>query len=472
MRALVLTHRWLGIASCLLFAMWFATGLVMHFVPFPALTPAENFAGLSPIQTGKVQFTPEKAAQALDGPAIRQVQLIMRSERPQYVFRLDQRSIGIYADNGELAAPVSRSEAISLAQSHARNRGLDANAAQYAELVAYDQWTVPNGLDSYRPLHRIKLHDAPGTELYVSDLTGEVVRDTTRFERGWNYVGSVLHWIYPTALRKHWGMWDSVVWWLALLALIGALSGLMLGVVRTCWASSRLSPFQGMQFWHHMLGLGCAIFVLTYIFSGWLSMDHGLLFSKNTAKPEEIMALAGGPYDIKRFDKLAISQAHGAREIDFIQLGSTPYLRARMTADDQVLISEHGKLGMYFSTALVTAASQQLLPDTACAPVAAIPATDTYYVKTSMQNAPLYRAKCVDASASWFQIDSASGRVIEKTDYSRRWYRWLYSGLHTFDIPWFAAHSGLRTGLILALCSLGFIFSVTGIIIGWRRSIR
>lgn len=46
MRAIVLLHRWLGIAFCLVFAMWFATGIVMHFVPFPSLTEAERFAGL------------------------------------------------------------------------------------------------------------------------------------------------------------------------------------------------------------------------------------------------------------------------------------------------------------------------------------------------------------------------------------------------------------------------------------------
>ncbi|MGY4343865.1 hypothetical protein ACVWXM_000329 [Bradyrhizobium sp. GM7.3] len=49
MRAIVLLHRWLGIAFCLLFAMWFATGIVMHFVPFPSLTEAERFAGLGPL---------------------------------------------------------------------------------------------------------------------------------------------------------------------------------------------------------------------------------------------------------------------------------------------------------------------------------------------------------------------------------------------------------------------------------------
>src|SRR6201995_3695426 len=34
-RFLAKLHRWWGVAFCLLFAMWFASGIVMHFVPFP-----------------------------------------------------------------------------------------------------------------------------------------------------------------------------------------------------------------------------------------------------------------------------------------------------------------------------------------------------------------------------------------------------------------------------------------------------
>ena len=49
MGAIVLSHRWLGVAFGLLFAMWFSTGIVMHFVPFPSLTEAERFAGLTPL---------------------------------------------------------------------------------------------------------------------------------------------------------------------------------------------------------------------------------------------------------------------------------------------------------------------------------------------------------------------------------------------------------------------------------------
>ena len=56
MRALVLLHRWLGVAFGLLFAMWFVTGIVMHFVPFPALTETERVEGLAARYPPKIDW--------------------------------------------------------------------------------------------------------------------------------------------------------------------------------------------------------------------------------------------------------------------------------------------------------------------------------------------------------------------------------------------------------------------------------
>ncbi|MGO4611708.1 PepSY domain-containing protein, partial [Variovorax sp. 2RAF20] len=70
--------------------------------------------------------------------------------------------------------------------------------ARWLETAERDQWTVPNGLNAWRPLHRIAIDDDAGTELYVSAKTGEVMRDTHRAERLWNWLGSVPHWLYFT----------------------------------------------------------------------------------------------------------------------------------------------------------------------------------------------------------------------------------------------------------------------------------
>jgi hypothetical protein len=469
MRYVYLLHRWLGIACCLLFAMWFATGMVMHFVPFPTLTAEESLAGMAPIATDRVHVSPEQARQAASTAADAQARLAMRGARPQYVFTQESGLAAVYADSGNLAPAAHADEALRLALQHARLRGLDASRADYAELAAHDQWTVPNGLDAYRPLHRIRLHDTAGTELYVSAVTGEVVRDSTRFERGWNYAGSVVHWIYPTVLRKHWAAWDSTVWWLSLTALVGAVTGLIVGVARARWKrAASLSPYRGMHYWHHVLGLTCAVFVLTWIFSGWLSMDHGLLFSRNAANPQEIAAVSGSASEAARFGDLPLMQAQGVKEIDFITLGGRPYLRTRFDADKQLIVDRQGKAITHFAPAAVTAAARPLLAGQ-CGTVETVAADDAYYVAPSERQAPLYRLRCSDARHTWFHVDGASGQIIEKVDDSRRWYRWLYSALHTFDLPWLVAHPLLRTLLIVSLCLGGLLFSVTGIVIGWRR---
>ncbi len=194
MRLLATLHRWWGVAFCLLFAMWFASGIVMHFVPFPARREA-------PLPRG---------AEALRAAA-----------RP----------------------------------------------------IDYDQWTVAGEFDSDRPLTRIALNDDAGTEIYVSATSGRVVLTTTRKERLLNYFGSIAHWLYPAELRHHKQIWTVLMWWLSLLATAGAALGVFLGLIRLGTGPA----YHGLQRWHHIYGLIFAPFILSWIFSGFLSMDESLL---------------------------------------------------------------------------------------------------------------------------------------------------------------------------------------------------
>ena len=75
-RWLYLIHRWVGVATCLLFVMWFASGLVMLHVPFPDLSEDEQLDGLAPIAWGGVIHIP-----AADED-LREAILEMRGQRP------------------------------------------------------------------------------------------------------------------------------------------------------------------------------------------------------------------------------------------------------------------------------------------------------------------------------------------------------------------------------------------------------
>src|SRR6185436_5711999 len=144
MRAIVLLHRWLGIAFCLLFAMWFATGIVMHFVPFPALTEAERIGGLLPIDVSQALHGPGEAITASGLGDATRVRLWQRPDGPAYLVTGAHRKAAIHAGDLADAGVTSAELALSIATSHARQRGLDASGAEVVERADYDQWTVPN----------------------------------------------------------------------------------------------------------------------------------------------------------------------------------------------------------------------------------------------------------------------------------------------------------------------------------------
>jgi hypothetical protein len=467
MNALVVLHRWLGIGFCLLFAMWFASGIVMHFVPFPLLTEAERFAGLLPIDLSQVRHGPDEAASASDASNARRMRLLQRPDGPVYVIAGSSEFVAFHASDLSDASVKSEPLALAIAQEHARQRGLDVSRAVLAGVADYDQWSVPNSFDKHRPLYRVALNDAAGTELYVSSRTGEVVLATGHTERVWNYVGSVMHWIYPTVLRKHAAAWDDIVWALSLMALIAAIAGTVLGVARLRISAGRVaSPFRGWHAWHHILGLFTATFVLTWIFSGWLSMDHGLLFSRGQLSVAEAARIAAAP----DWSSVASNQrliTTPVKQVEWFVLGDRFYRREQASLDSQSLsaigtATENPE--PFLSAREVEAFVRPIAPD--CTAPAPVGAHDDYAMTSLMTAAPVYRSICGDV---WFDIDGATGAMLERLDSSRRSYRWLYSGLHTLDFPMLQDHPKLRSTLIIALCALGFVFSATGAVIGWRR---
>lgn len=469
MYLLRLTHRWLGVAFCALFAMWFASGIVMHFVPFPSLKETQRFDGLIPIDLSLVVRDPSEAVIAGGINDATRVRLLQRIDGPVYVVSGTSGTRSVHAGDLSTAAVAGAQLALDIAKDNARRRGMDASRAIATAVTDYDQWTVPNAFDRHRPLYRVALQDANGTEIYISSVTGEVVLDTTRSQRWWNYAGSVVHWIYPTSLRNRWTLWDAVVWRLSLLAMIAAISGSVLGVARWRPLSRRLKWSRaGWQGWHHLLGLICGSFVLTWTFSGWLSMDHGRLFSRGQLTEAERMALGTPPLwrDLTENHSQKISST--AREVEWFVFDGRFYRRERIGFDGQTLVPMAGagsrSPGGFLEAGEVGDLVQRLADG--CAAPRIVATNDHYPVRSSVPGAPVYRSICNDV---WLQVDGASGEILERLDRSRRAYRWLYSALHTADLPGLRSHPYLQSALIVSLCGFGLLFSATGVVIGWRR---
>ncbi|WP_345821320.1 PepSY-associated TM helix domain-containing protein [Methylobacterium fujisawaense] len=465
-RWLLLFHRWAGIAAGLFFALWIGSGLVMLYVPFPALTGAERLDRLAPIAWERVAVAPDDALRAggLAGvPAA--FALEMRGAEPVYrIADREGRRATVSARTGERLGPLRPEDALRLAA--------EGIPGAHVDPVERDQWTVTARYDPLRPFLKVVLDDAAGTELYVSQVTGEVALDTTRFERGWNWAGAVAHWIYLTPLRARADLWRTVLLWLSGFAALGALSGLAIGIwrlrLRRRYAGRAVTPYRGLARWHHLFGLAGGIGLSTFILSGWISMNPNRWFSSNAAPAEIRAAYAGQPAPLG-LDAGALRgfAEAGTRALRFAAIGGSWWIVADTPAGARSRRADDGTL---LDAAVIARAAGPALPG-GLRTAETLTAYDLYWYPHGIDPRPLpvLRLRFADPDATWLHVDPRDGTILQRLDRSGRINRWLFDAAHRLDLPGLSGNRSLHDAAQWVLNLLAAGIAVTGLVAGWRR---
>lgn len=475
-------HRWLGIAMCLLFALWFASGIILMYVEYPELTEAERLGNLPDLELAEVTLTPYDAIQR-ENPAARfsAIKLTTVLGRPAFelVATDGYRSI-VFADSGEKLNSVSA----ELAETAARLSGFtDENSVpRQQELVDIDQWSITASHNPHRPLHKIALNDEKASLLYVSSQTGQVVLDTTRGERFWNWLGTTIHWIYPLALRKNAPLWTQVIVYTSLVGILSVVTGGIIGFmrirIRKLHRGIYYSPYTGWMKWHHLLGLFTLIFVSTFIFSGLMSMGPwGIFSSENSAIPQINRYYGNDSLRISNLPMPSLEEMDSSvKEIEWHQIQGESYYSfvsspAKRVAHFPGLTCQNSSVKLL---ALVSDAIPDLLPNAKLLSMDLINAEDNYYYSrhNNFRPFPVYRAKFDDSESTWYHIDLNNGEIVNRVTDASRLERWIYNGLHSLDFQFLIRHRPLWDVLVILLCIAGFIFSVTAVVVGWRRLVR
>ncbi|MCG5248402.1 PepSY domain-containing protein [Methylorubrum extorquens] len=469
-RWLYLGHRWLGILTCLLFAVWFVSGVVMMYVGFPRLTDAERRAALPPITWDRVAVEPEDAVgrTGLERGTVRRLDLAMLDAEPVYrVTPWKGPHLTISATDGRVVAATSVEQALATARHHPA-----AGPVTNLGLVERDQWTVPQRFNPLRPFHLIALGDAADTHLYISAVTGEIALDTNWHERFWNWFGAVPHWIYFTPLRSQLDLWRDVVLWLSGLGIVGAVTGMTVGVIRVRlrrrYARGAVTPYRGWMAWHHLGGLVAGTALVTFIASGWISMNPNRWFSSREPDQAALSRYEGG-YDTRPpLDRAVLTascpQATEARFTRFDGQAQT----LLSCADNRVTTCCGASATL--SLERIVIAAGRLLPDHPRPEIDLLTAEDLYwYSHHRERQLPVLRVRFTDAAETWFHIDPKTGEILSRIDRSNRVYRWLFNALHSFDFMFLTQHRPIWDILVLILSIGGLLISISGAVIAWRR---
>ncbi len=476
-RQLYLWHRWLGIVACLFMALWFVSGVVMLYVGYPKLTPAERLAHLPALPAGCCAELPTQWAQQ----PLKALRLTSLGGQAHYLLELaDGRRVTLDATSGEPLVHADAAWALANARQYAGD-----SALAYQGTVDEDMWTHSRALDADRPLHRVRVDDAAGTWLYLSGRSGEVVRDATAQERAWNWVGAWLHWLYP--LRGGFGFdngWRTLVIGLSVLGTLMAILGMAVGILRLRlrkrYRSGSRSPYPGGWLrWHHIGGLLFGGVLVLWVFSGLMSMrPWGLTDSRSQ------IALQPGPLhaaDLKlpvatALARLREEAGFNTVELQWQRLADVTYMVARNANGDSRILEDGAPPTRAFARQRLLAAAQAMAPGMAVQDDWQS-AYDFHYFARDPQSMygfqsrplPVLRLRFDDPAATWVYLDPASGMMVANHDRAQRTGRWLFNLLHSWDWQPLLARPLLREGLIIVLSSGGLVIALSGVVLGWRR---
>lgn len=471
-RALLFVHRWLGVALCLLFLIWFPSGIGMMYWGYPEVTDADRLARGIDLDPAAIRILPTDifATAGLAG-APRDIRLSSYDGRPVYRYTDEEGETVWFADSGDQHVEVSDAQVRRVAAAWA---GQPAEQAIETRLSEVDQWTLQLPFRALQPL--VKFRWPSGDEVYVSSVTGDVVQHTTRGSRLGAWVGPITHWFYFTPLRKHGRTWSRVVIWTSAVGVFTTIVGLVLGA--WFFLPRRRIPYAGQRWkwWHMLLGLLFGIATVTWGFSGWLSMDpvealSGSAARRSTAAAAVPLALQKPPQMAGFFAKdprAALAELRGlpVRELVMTTLdGESAYL-ATLAGGDTRLVPVNGTPRASYSEEALRALIGRAAPGST---ITMIDGYDAYYLdRRGDRPLPVLRVDINDEAGTRYYVDPKTATIVGSYGSGRWVNRWLYHALHSLDFPWLYQTRPLWDIVVIGFMLGGTALSLTSLILAWR----
>lgn len=494
-----LTHRWIGIVLGLMVFVWFGSGIVMMYYPYPALTESQRLAQLHAYEPDDHLVGFARAAAAYGrAPGAREGTSQTRSDGAAVVGarlelwdgRLVYRLYGeagvrttelalVDAHSGEILTPIAPEPALRVARDVTH---LSAALDTIELLSRSDHYFMGNEHRAAFPVYRVRFADDQATAVYVSRNSGAAPAVVTRVTRITTWLGTVPHWLYFMSLYyDHPDTWIRVNLILPGVAVVLALTGIILGVYqlfprrrRREW---RLSGYHGMSLWHHVAGVICGLLVLTWALSGFLEV---LGVGNDPRAGQAARARAG---DI-RWAAIRIPEAAALktlrafatgtvipRAIDLVQLDGRPGYKFHLDDGRAFWIdADDGAPRSELSPERVTALAGRVV-GAGIVGVERIDRYDAYYYARHgrEKHLPAWRVRFDDPSRSVLYLDTVSGTPVGFVDAATRSWRWWRDGLHDLDLPALNNKRPWWDLVVLPLMIGGTISAITGVWLLFRR---
>jgi PepSY-associated TM region len=483
-RFAIFVHRWLGVALCLVFLLWFPSGIGMMYWGYPDVSADDRLARAPALDRSTIRLSPTEAFATLnasDPPG--QARLNTFDGRPVYRFRTGRSDALVFADTGERHGDVSMDMVARIAAAWTSQPARDARVEPVAEV---DQWTLQSRIGSLQPLWKYTWPN--GEQVYVSQASGEVVQYTTRASRLGAYAGPITHWFYFTPLRKHGPQWSKVVIWSSGIGTFAALLGIVVGVwmysprkrYRYDGAPTSI-PYRGQKRWHMVLGLIFGVATATWAFSGLLSMEPFPLpggGESNDPRAEIVGRIQLSLRSRMDFDAFAAKDPREAlaqlanlqvKELEWSSVVGEPVYMATLDGGDTRIVPVEGQPVRELDHAALIDFLEKLAGQDGLAEARVLDQYDAYYLDRRRERPlPVILARVADEEQTRLYIDPKTARLVGGYRASDWVTRWAYHGLHSLDFPWLYNYRPAWDIVVIAFMLGGTGLCVTSLVLAWR----
>ncbi|WP_274972938.1 PepSY-associated TM helix domain-containing protein [Bacteroides fluxus] len=474
-------HRILGTLLCILFLMWFLSAFVMMYHRFPHVNAKEKLQKQE-VLSASGDSLPDIAAVIARLPHKEQVRKLTLNRK------FGQTFFHVRTGKGEYNLPLNPSDSLLPTDSKYIHRiaalWCPAPIVHIDTVNSPDQWIPFGELKKEMPIYKIYFADDAGTQLYLSSRNGEALQFSNRNERFWAWLGAIPHWVYFTWLRQDTALWNKTVIWLSGMGCVMVIAGIWVTI--DVWRKTRrnryhrFSPYRKKWYhWHYLTGIFFGIFVLTFTFSGMMSVaDIPEWIHKPALKTNPIRTLhahAPRPEHYTLDYRRIIAAYPQALQIEWSNFREHPYYTVK-DGKTEFYIDATDSLPrpLHLSEDEIRRGIESIYASDSTGANAPIPIRmsllghfETYYRDMSNMyrerpQLPVWKTVVEDADRSIYYIHPETG-IIRHVDTSSRWKYWSYTALHRMRLPGLNSNAALRKTVLWILLLGGSAVSVTGV---------
>ncbi len=465
-------HRIFGTVIALFFLMWFLTGLVLIYHPYPRLSDAQRYAiqETLPDSLPNIHTYIANGSEGIQNLRVRQFQ-----NQTLITYTKHKKKYTFCTDTLQNIRPITFTTAKTTAQ-----RCLDATIRRVDTLLQREQWVLYSKYEQELPIYRFYFDDPQQHEVFVSSRSGEVLQITNTQSRLWAWLGAIPHKFYLPFIRKNLDVWKSSITIGGILCTLAALTGIIITlyilIKRSKKGNVLLNPYRKTFYrWHYTTGIIFGIFVLAWGISGifslqripqWLiPMEQEYIFRPSKMWGEKALSLSA-----YRLDYRTLKTTYpDLKEISWTHFGNIPVYEI-ISGKEKNYIDASTPIAkpLNISKETILKGIQNIHGTNAKFKISMMNEYDNYYLsRNSSLPLPVYKIEIDNQENSLYYVCPTTG-YIRYLNTNKKIKKWLFNGIHYLNIHYLTERPILWTILIWTLCLGGAAVSFTGVWLGYK----